>query len=333
MTATQCCLRETRLPHQLVHTASFNRAVLTKCTGSNYPTISSGDLGGIEVDIPHDATEQRKIAACLGSLDAWLAAEDRKLAALARHKRGLLQQLFPREGQTRPHLRFPEFRDAGEWETKQFCQLYEFQRTNSYSRDQLTYEGSGVRNIHYGDIHTAFASAFVLSNEHVPFVDPQHLPAMEDPDAFCRPRDIIFAELRKIWRRWRNRSRSSMLLGRRCSPVPTHSARPIDETICLGFGVHLFASADVRSRIKNRRRGRRFYRSQRNGSATLTVASAFSSGTNPHRHLPLHPRRPPRGPGGTHPRPPHPQARPDAAALPCPGAELTRAISRRQRIC
>jgi type I restriction enzyme S subunit len=27
-----------------------------------------------------------------------------------------MQQLFPREGESRPHLRFPEFRDASEWE-------------------------------------------------------------------------------------------------------------------------------------------------------------------------------------------------------------------------
>ena len=35
--------------------------------------------------------------------------------ALKDHKKGLMQQLFPREGETTPRLRFPEFRDAGEW--------------------------------------------------------------------------------------------------------------------------------------------------------------------------------------------------------------------------
>ena len=38
--------------------------------------------------------------------------------ALKDHKKGLMQQLFPREGETTPRLRFPEFRDAGEWEVK-----------------------------------------------------------------------------------------------------------------------------------------------------------------------------------------------------------------------
>ena len=60
--------------------------------------------------------EQQKIADCLTSLDEVIAAQGRKVEALKAHKRGLMQQLFPREGETRPRLRFPEFRDAPEWE-------------------------------------------------------------------------------------------------------------------------------------------------------------------------------------------------------------------------
>lgn len=62
--------------------------------------------------------EQQKIADCLSSLDALIAAQADKIDALKTHKKGLMQQLFPREGETAPRLRFPEFRDAGEWEPK-----------------------------------------------------------------------------------------------------------------------------------------------------------------------------------------------------------------------
>jgi len=34
-----------------------------------------------------------------------------------------MQQLFPREGETTPRLRFPEFRDAGPWEVKRLGDL------------------------------------------------------------------------------------------------------------------------------------------------------------------------------------------------------------------
>lgn len=59
--------------------------------------------------------EQQKIADCLSSLDALIAAQADKIDALKTHKKGLMQQLFPREGETVPRLRFPEFWDAGEW--------------------------------------------------------------------------------------------------------------------------------------------------------------------------------------------------------------------------
>ena len=59
--------------------------------------------------------EQQRIADCLTSLDEVIAAQGRKVEALKAHKRGLMQQLFPREGETRPRLRFPEFRDAPDW--------------------------------------------------------------------------------------------------------------------------------------------------------------------------------------------------------------------------
>ena len=61
--------------------------------------------------------EQQKIADCLTSLDELIAAQGRKVEALKAHKKGLMQQLFPREGETLPRLRFPEFRNALEWET------------------------------------------------------------------------------------------------------------------------------------------------------------------------------------------------------------------------
>jgi type I restriction enzyme S subunit len=72
--------------------------------------------------------EQQKIADCLSSLDDLIAAHNQKLAALKAHKKGLMQQLFPAEGQTVPKLRFPEFRDKGDWEEKAFGSLCKFVR-------------------------------------------------------------------------------------------------------------------------------------------------------------------------------------------------------------
>src|SRR5665648_130661 len=62
--------------------------------------------------------EQKKIADCFSSLDKLITAENQKLEAYKAHKKGLMQKLFPTEGETVPELRFSEFWDAGEWEVK-----------------------------------------------------------------------------------------------------------------------------------------------------------------------------------------------------------------------
>jgi len=66
--------------------------------------------------LPPQPAEQQKIAECLSSVDELMAAQARKVDVLKTHKKGLMQQLFPREGETQPRLRFPEFQNAGEWE-------------------------------------------------------------------------------------------------------------------------------------------------------------------------------------------------------------------------
>jgi type I restriction enzyme S subunit len=56
-----------------------------------------------------ESSEQQKIADCLSSLDDRITLETQKLDTLKAHKKGLMHQLFPAEGETLPKLRFPEF--------------------------------------------------------------------------------------------------------------------------------------------------------------------------------------------------------------------------------
>jgi type I restriction enzyme S subunit len=68
-------------------------------------------------------SEQQKIAECLSSIDEVISAQARKLDTLKIHKKGLMQQLFPREGETQPRLRFPEFQNAPVWEMMPLSKL------------------------------------------------------------------------------------------------------------------------------------------------------------------------------------------------------------------
>jgi type I restriction enzyme S subunit len=106
---------------------SYMRFVSNSGARHDRMAISADDFMAMPVPAPLPA-EQQKIADCLSSLDALIAAETEKLAALRDHKKGLMQQLFPAEGETVPRLRFPEFQNAGEWEEKPIgfaCHLYQ----------------------------------------------------------------------------------------------------------------------------------------------------------------------------------------------------------------
>ena len=91
------------------------------------PKLMNGMMAKIEIPFP-PLPEQQKIAECLSSVDELMAAQARKVDALKTHKRGLMQQLFPREGETQPRLRFPEFQNVGEWEEDTLDDIATFRR-------------------------------------------------------------------------------------------------------------------------------------------------------------------------------------------------------------
>lgn len=84
--------------------------------------VNSKDLFSVPFPYP-SLPEQQKIASCLSSLDELIAAHNDKLQALKDHKKGLMQNLFPQEGQKVPNYRFPEFVKDGEWVEKSLDSL------------------------------------------------------------------------------------------------------------------------------------------------------------------------------------------------------------------
>ncbi|WP_418124557.1 restriction endonuclease subunit S [Chryseobacterium sp. PTM-20240506] len=93
----------------------FNKKELIKrSSGSTFPEIGKNEITKIIASAPQKS-EQQKIADCLSSLDELITSHNDKLEALKNHKKGLLQNLFPQEGETVPKFRFPEFVNDGDW--------------------------------------------------------------------------------------------------------------------------------------------------------------------------------------------------------------------------
>lgn len=112
--------------------------------------------------------EQQKIADCLSSLDELIAAQTRKVDALKTHKKGLMQQLFPREGETQPRLRFPEFQDARGWEVGLISDLATTVMGNAFRSTDFVESGTQVvriGNLYQGELQLARAPVYLSDTQ------------------------------------------------------------------------------------------------------------------------------------------------------------------------
>lgn len=110
--------------YYLISAPSSQSYFVDNAAGSGVQNLNADIIKALPVYFP-SRPEQQKTAECLSSVDELIAAQARKLAALKTHKKGLMQRLFAREGETHPLLRFAEFQDAGEWEEKTLGEIVE----------------------------------------------------------------------------------------------------------------------------------------------------------------------------------------------------------------
>lgn len=111
---------------------------------SGQPGINGNEYASLPMPLPPYIKEQQKIASCLTSLDEMIDAESQKLEALEAHKKGLMQHLFPVDGQITPILRFPEFTGSGEWEVLEIKSKVESISGYPFSGSDISKDSSGV---------------------------------------------------------------------------------------------------------------------------------------------------------------------------------------------
>ena len=111
-------LRIKDYPKQLIYQQVISKRFKDYATGEKVGAviahISQKQIESFPVLIPPTLAEQQKIASCLSELDNLITAQGQKVDALKEKKKGLMQQLFPQQGEMVPRLRFPGF--EGEWD-------------------------------------------------------------------------------------------------------------------------------------------------------------------------------------------------------------------------
>ncbi|MCT7620172.1 restriction endonuclease subunit S [Aliarcobacter butzleri] len=101
--------------------------------------VSVNQIKDILVFVPN-LLEQKKIADCLSSVDSLITAQSQKVELLKEHKNGLLQNLFPKDGENIPKIRFPEFINNEEWEEKQLGNLLDYEQPTKYLVNDTRYD-------------------------------------------------------------------------------------------------------------------------------------------------------------------------------------------------
>jgi type I restriction enzyme S subunit len=115
------------------------------------PSLSKTNIYKIETAVPKPK-EQQKIASCLSSLDEVIAAHSQKLELLKDHKKGLMQNLFPQEGETVPKYRFKEFEKDGDWVEKKLGDIAEIITGSTPKTSELAYYGGKKMFVSPADI-------------------------------------------------------------------------------------------------------------------------------------------------------------------------------------
>ena len=146
------------------HGRELKRHITSGARSNGLLNISKETFFGVAIPTPSHA-EQQKISECLSSVDELIAAQARKVAALKTHKKGLMQQLFPREGETHPRLRFPDFQNAGEWSEKKLGTVCDIQRGkfSHRPRNDPKFFGGQYPFIQTGDVVKSEGGAVIAS--------------------------------------------------------------------------------------------------------------------------------------------------------------------------
>lgn len=152
------------------HGPQLTRHLSSGARSNGLLNIAPDKFFDVRLPLPPRTAEQWKIADCLTSLRDVIAAQVRKVEALLAHKRGLMQKIFPRDGETVPRLRFPQFARDRSWHTAKISGvLRKVSRPVTVSPD-LSYREIGIRSHGKGIFHKEPVTGATIGGKRVFYV-------------------------------------------------------------------------------------------------------------------------------------------------------------------
>ena len=135
-----------------LNSEAFHSQLIPLIQGIKVYSISKSSIKDTVVMFPDDVQEQEKIGSLFNRIDNTITLQQRKLNSLQKLKKGLLQKMFPKNGENIPEIRFPEFSDA--WKQRKLREVVkEFYNGQTPYRQNKAYWGGNVNWLTSGDLN------------------------------------------------------------------------------------------------------------------------------------------------------------------------------------
>jgi len=173
---------------QYLSSDQLQNKIKSSITNNAQPKLSLERIRGFSIPFPMPE-EQQKIADCLSSLDELVSAHSQKLDALKAHKKGLMQNLFPAEGETIPKLRFPEFKGGDKWKQKALGNA----EVSTFVKERVTLEQLKL---------SSYVSTENIQANYAGIAKASKLPPSGSFTSY-KPNDVLISNIRpylkKVW--------------------------------------------------------------------------------------------------------------------------------------
>ena len=142
-----------------LNSGSYHDQLKPLMQGIKVTSISKSALKNTIVSFPRDVSEQEKIGNFFIRIDNLITLHQRKFETLKKLKKGFLQKMFPKNGESVPEIRFPGFTDA--WEQRKVSEI-----TTSYSggtpkSGTAEYYDGNIPFIRSGEIYSNKTELFI----------------------------------------------------------------------------------------------------------------------------------------------------------------------------
>ena len=134
------------------------REIAYTCTGTGQKVLSFLDLQKMKVRVP-SYDEQKEIAAYFENLDHLITLHQRKYDKLVMSKKSMFEKMFPKNGQTKPEIRFSGFTD--DWEQRKLGKVAESYSGGTPSVGNKSYYDGSIPFIRSAEINSESTELFL----------------------------------------------------------------------------------------------------------------------------------------------------------------------------